>query len=234
MIGGYRQNHNIYKRNLAMSATDIVFKFTLCIFIAAGIYSDGVFAAKIALKPRAHHELHTRQGSCEIEFDANFPKNICNLSLLTEIFPSASSSAELARLNAAYTNSCIPACINPLAKFYRCSLPSMGDYAANQVQNGICGQVNGEYCPVRLARLNVTGENFDSCSFGDSGIACNSTTSNLCRRAISTLVLQMGDCASPYLGAGVRTCIITTSPASGAYPFPAVLMIAFTLFGLFL
>ena len=232
-----------------MSATAIIFKFALCIFIAAAVYSDGVFAANIALKVQADHERHTRQNSnssrCYLELVSNFPRN-CNLTLLFDPFPDVSSNAEQARLNAAYASSCIPACTDPLAKYYHCifsSTPAIAERLTNLLQNGICGQENGEYCPVKYARLNISDDTLNSCNSDFSGIICNTTTPTSCLDGLATIVPQLGCCASPYFGTGLSTCRgitadppcgTSTSPASGVYPFAAISMMVFAIFGLFL
>ena len=164
-----------------MSTAPTLIKYSLFFFLVASVCSSGV------LKHAA-----PKQGSlfenCTIQLNNSLPQT-CNRTLLglTDDFPEPSSSEELAELNAAYAQTCIPACIDPALQYYQCifSHPGFGNlsssyqnYYSNLVQNGYCGQDNGEYCFVRVFRLNNTIPELNTCPDLNNNftLVCNSTT----------------------------------------------------------
>lgn len=186
---------------------------------------------------------------CFTQLNNSLPQN-CNFSVLTTTVPDAHADVrELAALNDAYARNCIPACIDPILEYLQCTYPDNSSYSfyrsyqSNIIQNGVCGQENGEYCPVRIARLNYTVIQFSHCELALSSnftFVCNQTTPRSCYNYLSTLSQRLGCCAAGYFPP-LQNCGVTvdppcgTSPAIGPYPFAALSMIvvAIAIIGIF-
>ena len=158
------------------------------------------------------------------------------------------SDAQLAEINQAYSRHCISSCIDPWVTYYRClstassTYSSIYDFLAEFIQNGICGQESGDYCPVLLARQNRTNsavfDQIDACYFDNAGVFCNSTTSAKCLNGLTRAASLIGCCARPLIGSGIDNCPgvdadpSCNSPANKVYPlatlsFVAVILLAF-------
>ena len=225
-----------------MSTAPALIKCTLFFFLVASVCSKGV------LKHAA-----PKQGSlfdnCTAQLNNSLPQT-CNRTLLglEGDIPEPSSSEGRAALNAAYAQTCTPACIEPAVQFYQCvySHPIYGNsssafqnYFSNFVRNVYCGEDDGEYCYVRLLRVEDTLPDLDTCPDinNDFTLVCNATTPQSCYDDLSTVSSMLGCCATGFLPYR-RDCRVTfdppcgSSPANGLYPFAALSMIAFAILGL--
>ena len=172
---------------------------------------------------------------CTLELN-NIPQT-CNRSLFgiptDDISLEPSSSEELAALNAAYAQNCIPACIDPVVQYYRCYFSNLIFGSRNyemfllNLQNGICGQDNGEYCYVKSARLNDALPDLETnCPELNNNqlLVCNATTPQSCYDDLSTYSSRLGCCAAG-LYPDVQNCRVTfdlpcssTTPSSTSTP----------------
>ena len=175
----------------------------------------------------------------------------CNLSALFNLNPSSDlSDAQLAEINQAYSRHCISSCIDPLVTFYRCLSAANNvssaliNFQIELIQNGMCGQESGYYCPVLFARQNRTNSALfdqinDACYLGNTGIVCNSTTSASCLSGLARSAQLMGCCARPLTGSGIDDCPgvnadpSCNSPANKVYPLATLSFIAVILFAFF-
>ncbi|XP_019864241.1 PREDICTED: uncharacterized protein LOC109593712 isoform X2 [Amphimedon queenslandica] len=213
-----------------MSTAPALIKCTLFFFLVASVCSKGV------LKHAA-----PKQGSdCATQLN-NIPQT-CNRTLLGlgDDIPEPSSSEGRAALNAAFAQTCTPACIEPAVQYYQCisSSASQSNYLSNFVRNVYCGEEDGEYCTVRGIRLGNTLPSLDTCPNLNNNftMVCTATTPQSCYDDLSTYSSRMGCCAAgiiPYR----QNCRVTfdppcSSPANGLYPFAALSMIAFAILGL--
>ena len=192
-----------------------------------------------------------KQGSlvenCTIQLNNSLPQT-CNRTLLglTGDFPEPSSSEELAELNAALAQTCIPACIDPAVQYYQCIFFDFPDDVSDKyIRDFLCGEDNGEYCQVRIDRLNDTIPDLDDCPNPNRNftLVCDSTTPQSCYDDLSTFSSRLGCCAAGFFS--VQNCSRVTfdppcrfntspptSPANGLYPFAALSMIAVAILGL--
>uniref|UniRef100_A0A1X7TQF0 Uncharacterized protein n=1 Tax=Amphimedon queenslandica TaxID=400682 RepID=A0A1X7TQF0_AMPQE len=179
-----------------MYAAAVLMKYALFFFFVASVCSAGILQNAIRMKQRQPGQ------NCNTQLINSLP-NICNRSLLTGGIPIISSS-ERAAMNAAYAQSCVPACINLILQYYSClNLPEAGTkMAIRLLLNGTCGVDNGEYCPVKANRLididsnnphNTCPDPIESNTGGD--VVCNSTTPQSCYNDLSTFSSRLGCCA---------------------------------------
>ena len=236
--------------------------FLLCCFLAIA-FSDGVAMVKsgedaITVTDGLHKiskmhirdtELVARQdnSACLHQLQNDLP-SYCNFTLLSVgisgLPASSRNDAQLAVLNRAYSQICVPACIDPLETYYNCIqiTDSRRNYFITFIRKGVCGQESGDYCVVRYIRQyngNTTRltELIRSCpSTNSSGISCSGASST-CLSRIGTFSSRMGCCTEPYLGSGVQSCSgISVDAActgvSGAAVLAApVFMMVFALIG---
>ena len=174
--------------------------------------------------------------NCTIQLNETLPQN-CNRSLL---FPTEEDEAEaaffsteeLAELNASYAQTCTSACIDPIVQYYQCLstvissdssfssafISNYENFNINFVEIGLCGQdENGEYCPVRVLRMNETmPAGLDTCPDVNSDFVsvCNSTTPQSCTDGLSRYSSRLGCCASSYLPP--RLNCVTFDPLCGS------------------
>ena len=127
-------------------------------------------------------------------------------------------------LNQQYSRICTKPCVDAITEYYRCRYSEQEqeyiEYRVNYIQKYVCGQHNGDYCPVRL--LNVTANSYYQvrrfCTKSSVNIAnaitCSSSSSTLsnCTNALSTFSGYMGCCTEPFLGPGVRSCSSVSVP----------------------
>ena len=207
-----------------MSNFSISTKFAAvcCLFVVA-VISQGAVANNLqkSLGVKFSVEYGTRQDNgyneCFTAFNNNFPQS-CNLSVFFDLEPTSDlSDAQLAEINQAYSRQCISSCIDPLVTFYHCLSTANNvslaliNFQIEFIENGICGQENGDYCPVLFARQNRTNSAVfnqidDACYVGNTGIVCNSTTSASCLNGLTRTAQLVGCCARPYLGSGIDSC----------------------------
>ena len=126
------------------------------------------------------------------------------------------TDAKLDALNINYSRICIPECLDPIEKFYRCIFKYQYYtyyFRVKLLRKGICGQESGDYCTVRYNRQYNGNDNdlsqlIRACDITDSGISCNSyyTSYSNCTRYVEMFSSRMGCCTEPYLGSGVRSC----------------------------
>ena len=239
-----------YWRQFDMFPAAVLIKLcTLFLFIIASLCSQcsaGYLQHQLLVKRAA--DIKQNAYECYTQLNNSLPKT-CNFSVLTTTVPEApASEQELAALNEAYAQNCIPACIDPILEYFRCTYPDNSSYSfyrsyqSNVIQNGVCGQENGEYCPVRIIRLNYNNVQSSPCQLSNNfTIVCNRTTTRSCYNHLSTLSQRLGCCAAGYLpplqncGATVDPPCAGTNPANGPYPFAALSMIVFaiTILGIF-
>ena len=218
-----------------MSTAPALIKCTLFFFLVASVCSKGV------LKHAAPKQVF----NCTAQLNNSLPQT-CNRTLLglgSEI-PEPSSSEGRAALNAAYAQTCTPACIEPVVQYYQCIYSSSAyqNFYINLAQNVYCGEDDGEYCYVRLLRVGDTLPDLDTCpkfNRDDLTLVCNDTTPQSCYDDLSTVSSMLGCCATGFLPYR-QDCRVTfdppcgSSPANGLYPFAALSMIAFAILGLLL
>uniref|UniRef100_A0A1X7VDV5 Uncharacterized protein n=1 Tax=Amphimedon queenslandica TaxID=400682 RepID=A0A1X7VDV5_AMPQE len=172
---------------------------------------------------------------CETQLNNTIPPS-CNLTVFgvgssVSEFPEGSSE-ELAALNLAYAENCIPACINPVLQYYWCLSTGL-NYSSNFhiyyslfVQNYLCGNENGEYCRVKGGRLKgelaipeakVYTCNLENVPKNDLPTACNNTSPQpqSCYDGLSTFSSIMGCCTLGYLFT-VQNCGVTIDPPCGS------------------
>ena len=201
-----------------MYADTVLMKYALFFFLAASVCSAGILQNAIRIKQRQPGQ------NCDTQLINTLPKT-CNRSLLTGGIPIISSS-ELAAMNAAYAQSCVSACINPILQYYSClGLPEAGtNMAIRLLLNGTCGLDNGEYCPIKANRLAIYNSSnpYDTCpgpSESNSSRAvliCNSTTPQSCYDDLYTFSSRLGCCATgvnPFL---IQNCGVTFDPPCGS------------------
>ena len=223
-----------------------------CLFVVALICTEGAVAKN--LQGSLGHKFSKRDHS------TNHQENECSMpqscKSLFDLEPTSDlNDTQLAAINQAYSENCIPSCINPMVAFYHClskintSLTPIYNYEIELLQNGICGQESGEYCPVLFARQNRTnsdafGQLDTTCNYGNTGITCNSTTSATCFNGLTKIASLIGCCTRPYFGSGIDSCTGVTSdppcntysppsnsPANRVYPFAALSIIAVVFLG---
>ena len=132
---------------------------------------------------------------------------------ISDLNASSLNDAQLAALNRAYSQICVPACIDPIETYYNCIQinDSERSYLIYLYRKGYCGQESGDYCEVRYIRQyngNIDGAAADilcSCPFSLSGISCSGASST-CLSHVGTFSSRMSCCTEPYLGSGVRSC----------------------------
>ena len=219
--------------------------FLLCCFLAIA-FSDGAVTSKssadaIAVTDWLHKisKRHTRDtelvarqdnSACLRQLQNNYP-SYCNLTMLSggisELNASSLNDAQLAALNRAYSQLCVPACIDPTETYYNCIqiTDSLRNYLITLLRKGVCGQESGDYCEVRYIRQyngNITRftELTRSCP-STSGISCSGASST-CLSRVRTFSSRMGCCTEPYLGSGVRSCsgISVDAACTGVVPSP--------------
>ena len=207
------------------------FLFLTCCFLIIIACSEGaVTDAKERVNASALidfiHKFHKKHGIMTLESrQINSNCNVtlptgCNLLDFAFSAPSTvpnPTDSYLNSINQRHSRICTSTCVGAVVKAYRC-IYSGGrlDYLSNLVQKYLCGQHNGDYCPVSLIRsirdrpLNALAlANIQaSCtiSFATTGITCGSSTSSRCTNAISTFSGYTGCCTEPLLGSGVRSC----------------------------
>uniref|UniRef100_A0A1X7U363 Uncharacterized protein n=1 Tax=Amphimedon queenslandica TaxID=400682 RepID=A0A1X7U363_AMPQE len=224
-----------------MSAAAMLSKlYTLLFFIIASSQCGAGYLQHQLLVKRAA-DIKQNVEDCFTQLNNSLPQT-CNFSVLTTTVPDAPANVhELATLNEAYARNCISACIDPILEYLQCTYPDNSSYSffrsylSNIIQNGVCRQEDGEYCPVRIVRLNYTVVEFSPCEQYRSNnftIVCNQTTPRSCYNHLSTLSQRLGCCAAGYFPP-LQNCGITvdspcagTSPANGPYPLAALSMIA--------
>ena len=236
--------------------------FLLCCFLAIA-FSDGAATVKsgedaIAVTDWLHKisKRHTRDtelvarqdnSACLRQLQSSLP-SYCNLTMLSggisELNASSLNDAQLAALNRAYSQICVPACIDPIETYYNCIQinDSLRNYLITLIRKGVCGQESGDYCEVRYIRQyngNITHftELIRSCRSTSSGISCSGASST-CLSRVDTFSSRMGCCTEPYLGSGVRSCsgISVDAACTGVVSSAAVLaapvfMMIFALIG---
>ena len=218
-----------------------------CCFLALA-FSDGAATAEsgedaIAVTDWLHKisKRHTRDtklvarqddSACFHQLQSNLP-SYCNLTMLSggisELNASFLNDAQLTALNHAFSQLCVPACIDPYETYYNCLQinDSQRSYLINLNLKGYCGQESGDYCEVRYIRQyngNIDGVNADIsrlCPFSSSGISCSGGSST-CLSHVGTFSSRMGCCTEPYLGSGVRSCsgISVDAACTGVVPSP--------------
>lgn len=160
-------------------------------------------------------EVRQDVSSCLTTLNNNLP-SYCDISELSggiSSLPAHSlTDAQLDALNSAYSRLCVPACLDPIEKYYRCISTSQDytDFLVNLLRKGVCGQESGEYCEVQYIRqyngnYNDISQLTSACDFTNSGISCSSASST-CLSYVRTFSSRMGCCTEPYLGSGVRSC----------------------------
>ena len=85
----------------------------------------------------------------------------CNVTLLAGNISSVPSVNDLDALNNAYSQFCIPKCIDPLISYYCCTYT--GDlltYLTNLLEHGVCGKHNNDFCEVLYLRRYANNRNF--------------------------------------------------------------------------
>ena len=204
--------------------------FLLCCFLAIA-FSDGAATVKsgedaIAVTDWLHKisKRHTRDtelvarqdnSACLRQLQSSLP-SYCNLTMLSggisELNASFLNDAHLATLNRAYSQICVPACIDPIETYYNCIqiTDDLKNYVITLIRKGVCGQESGDYCEVRYIRqyngnINGAADLTRSCTFSSSGISCSGASST-CLSHVGTFSSRMGCCTEPYLGSGVRSC----------------------------
>ena len=235
--------------------------FLLCCFLAI-TFSDGAATAesgvdaiavtdslhKISKRHTRNTELVARQDDSACSHLLQLP-SYCNLTMLSggisDLNASSLNDAQLAALNRAYSQLCVPACIDPFEAYYNCIQinDSVRSYLINLYRKGLCGQESGDYCDVRYIRQydgNIDDADVDisrSCPFSLSGISCSGASST-CLSHVRTFSSRMGCCTEPYLGSGVRSCsgISVDAACTGLVSSAAVLaapvfMMIFALIG---
>ena len=246
------------------------FLFLTCCFLIIIACSEGAITdAKERVNASALidfiHKFHKKHGIMTLESrqinsncNADLPTG-CTLSDFAFSAPSTASTptdSYLDNINQRYSRICTPACVGAVVKAYRCAYSGGRlEYLSNLVQKYLCGQHNGDYCPVSLIRsvrdrpqnayafVNIQAS--CSISFATTGITCSSSTSSRCTSAISTFSGYAGCCTEPFLGSGVRSCSGVSVPeactgVSGATgimataPIVAVSLMVFALVGVLL
>ena len=152
--------------------------------------------------------------SCSSILD-NYPTE-CNITLLAGNISSVPSVNDLAALNNAYSQFCVPKCIDPIISYYRCTYT--GDYLTyltNLLRHGVCGKHNNDFCEVLYLRRYANYRYFvddliDACPFTNSGVHC-ARASSTCKQYVSNFNTNMGCCTSPYLGSDVSSCGINVA-----------------------
>ena len=152
--------------------------------------------------------------SCSSNLD-NYPRE-CNVTLLAGNISSVPSVNDLAALNNAYSQFCVPKCIDPIIRYYRCTYT--GDYLTyltNFLRHGVCGKHNNDFCEVLYLRRYANNRNFindliNACPFTNSGVNC-ARASSTCKQHVSNFNTNMGCCTSPYLGSDVSSCGINVA-----------------------
>ena len=192
--------------------------FLSCLLIIA--CSNAATTKKQDVTRYSTTKVETRQDVSYCSTMLNNLPSRCNLSKLFGRISNLSvhdvlTDAQLDALNSTYSRICVPECLDPIEKFYRCIIKSnyTYDFRVKLLRKGVCGQESGEYCTVRYNR-KYNGNNNDlsqllirTCDITDSGISsCNSNTPNddTCLHYVKTFSKKMGCCAEPYLGPGVR------------------------------
>uniref|UniRef100_A0A1X7V229 Uncharacterized protein n=1 Tax=Amphimedon queenslandica TaxID=400682 RepID=A0A1X7V229_AMPQE len=238
-----------------MSSFSLSTKFAAvcCLFVAA-VISQGAVANNLqkSLLAKFSKEHSTRQNNganqCFTAFNDSLPQS-CNVTALLDLNPTSDlSDAQLAEINQAYSRNCISSCLDPFITFYRCintanNVPSTTiNFQTEFLQNGICGQESGDYCPVLIARQNRTNNavfyQIDDACYFNAGIVCSSATSARCLNSLTRTASLIGCCARPYLGSGIDSCPgvnadpSCNSPANRVYPlatlsFVAVILLTF-------
>uniref|UniRef100_A0A1X7URU1 Uncharacterized protein n=1 Tax=Amphimedon queenslandica TaxID=400682 RepID=A0A1X7URU1_AMPQE len=170
----------------------------------------------------------------------------CNISELSgrisSLLASSLSNAQLDQLNAAYSQLCVPECLNPIEGYYNCLKLQFDhkNYLVTLLRQGICGQdqESGEYCGVIYIRQYRNGDQVaDYCTNTTSGIVCRGASS-ICLSHVSNFSSRMGCCTQPYLGSGVTSCsgvnvsepCIGVSSATGLVAPAFVMLFAFASF----
>ena len=188
--------------------------FLSCLLIIA--CSDAATTKKQDVTRYSTTKVETRQdvSYCSTTLNNNLPSH-CNLSMLFGRISNISvhdvlTDAKFDALNSTYSRICVPECLDPIERFYRCIIKSNDTYnfRVNLLRKGVCGQESGKYCTV-LYNRQYNGNNNDlsqqlirACDITDSGISsCNSKD---CRNYVETFSSRMGCCAEPYLGPRVR------------------------------
>ena len=234
--------------------------FLLCCFLAI-TFSDGAATAesgvdaiavtdslhKISKRHTRNTELVARQDDSACSHLLQLP-SYCNLTMLSggisDLNASSLNDAQLAALNRAYSQLCVPACIDPIETYYNCvqTTDSLRNYLITLIRKGVCGQESGDYCEVRYIRqyngnINGAADLTRSCTFSSSGISCSGASST-CLSHVGTFSSRMGCCTEPYLGSGVRSCsgISVDAACTGLVSSAAVLaapvfMMVFALIG---
>ena len=204
--------------------------FLLCCFLVIAC-SDGATTAnkktaadaiavtnwlhKMSKWHNAKLEVRQDNSACLRQVQSDLP-SYCNFTQLSggvsELPASSLNDAQLAALNRAYSQICVPACIDPIETYYNC-LQITNDrknYLITLIRKGVCGQESGDYCEVRYIRqyngnINGAADLTRSCTFSLSGISCSGASST-CLNRVGTFSSRMGCCTEPYLGSGVRSC----------------------------
>ena len=191
--------------------------FLSCLLIIA--CSDAATTKKQDVTRYSTTKVETRQdvSYCSTTLNNNLPSH-CNLSMLFGRISNISvhdvlTDAKLDALNSTYSRICVPECLDPIEKFYRCIIKSNNtyDFRVKLLRKGVCGQERGEYCTVRYNRKYNGNNNFLSqliraCDITDSGIPCNSYYNPDCTEYVEMFSFRMGCCTEPYLGSDVRPC----------------------------
>uniref|UniRef100_A0A1X7T4B6 Uncharacterized protein n=1 Tax=Amphimedon queenslandica TaxID=400682 RepID=A0A1X7T4B6_AMPQE len=142
--------------------------FLLCCFLVVAS-SDGAATTKkrdVAavtdwmhkISKRHSSQLEVRQANtaCLNQLHNDLP-SYCNFTELSgglsDLPPSSLTDAQLTALNNAYSQICVPACIDPLETYYNCILTdesheAFKDYLVTLLRYGVCGQESGDYCEV--------------------------------------------------------------------------------------
>ena len=134
----------------------------------------------------------------------------------------------LAALNNAYSQFCVPKCIDPIISY--CRFTYTGDYLTyliNLLRHGVCGKHNNDFCEVLYLRRYANNRNFinvliNACPFTNSGVHC-ARASSTCKQYVSNFNTNMGCCTSPYLGSDVSSCGINVAdPCQSVLTSPTI------------
>ena len=166
---------------------------------------------------RHNTQLEVRQdnSACADQLYNSIP-SYCNFTELSggisNLPASSLTDAQLSTLNHAFSQLCVPACIDPIETYYNCLQlqNDLRNYLITLIRQGVCGQESGDYCEVRYIReyegdYDRFRQLLNTCTITSSGISCSSASST-CLSYVRTFSTRMGCCAEPYLGSGVTSC----------------------------
>ena len=167
---------------------------------------------KVSKRHNAKLEIRQSESACKSQLQISAP-SYCNATFFVDgisYLTTSLSDAEKAILNRFYSQVCVPACMDPIERYYRCLSgfsSAEKNYFITKARKGVCGQESGEFCFLRFARQYREDKSFDDpcTSFTGTGISCSGASSD-CLSFIRTFSSRMGCCTEPYLGSGVRSC----------------------------